>query len=85
MTWWHHCFTHEKREGKAAGGRVAAAHVGWLLCVLCVVFVVCCVLCVVFCGCVLCFVTFSYHTDSKTILTKSKWPTFAHSYHKIFA
>jgi hypothetical protein len=33
-----------EREGKAAGSKVAAAHVG------CCVF---CVLCVVFCGCVL--------------------------------
>jgi hypothetical protein len=50
MIWWHRCSTHGKREGKAARGRVATAHVGWLLCVLCVLYVV-----VVFCGCVLCF------------------------------
>ncbi len=51
MIWWHHCSTHGKREGKAAGGRVAVAHVGWLLCVLCVLCDVCCVLwlCFVFC------------------------------------
>jgi hypothetical protein len=49
MIWWHRCSTHRKREGEPAGGRVAAAHDGWLLCVLCVV---CCVLwlCFVFCN-----------------------------------
>jgi hypothetical protein len=46
MIWWHRCSTHGKREGKATGGRVAAAHVGWLLCVLCVA---CCVLCLWLC------------------------------------
>jgi hypothetical protein len=28
---------------------------------------------------------FSYHTGSKMILAKSKWPIFAHSCHKICA
>ncbi len=51
-----------KREGKAAGSRVAAAHVGLL-----------CVLYVVFCGCVLCGgATFSYHTGRKPTSAKAK-------------
>jgi hypothetical protein len=53
MIWWYRCSTHRKREGKAAGGRVAAAYVGLLLCVSCVLCVVCCVLCFVVVFCVL--------------------------------
>ncbi len=79
MIWWHRCSTHGKRKGKAAGGRVAAAHVCWLV-VVCVVCVVCCVLCFVVVFCVL---QHCYHTGSKTILAKLKWLSFAHSYHKI--
>jgi hypothetical protein len=81
MIWWHRCSIHGKREGNTAGGRVAAAHVGWLLCVLCVLCVVCYVLwlCFVFCNIAM------YHTGSKTILAKSKWPTFAPSFHNICA
>ncbi len=42
------------------------------------------VCCVWVCGCVLCVgATFSYHTGRKSTLAKAKWPTFAHSYHKI--
>jgi hypothetical protein len=68
MIWWHRYSTHGKREGKAAGGRVAAAHVG------------CCVLCCVAC----CDLSnFSYHPGSNTISANSKWPIFARSYHKI--
>jgi hypothetical protein len=52
MIWWHRCSTNGKREGEAAGGRVAATHVDWLLCVLCEL----CVLCVVCCVLWLCFV-----------------------------
>jgi hypothetical protein len=65
MIWWHRCSTHGKREGKAAGGRVAAVHVGCV--VVCVVCVVYCVLCFVVVFCVL---HHCYHTGSKTILAK---------------
>ncbi len=60
-----------EREGEAAGGRAAAYFVG------------CCVRCVLYLCCVVVVSKFSYHTGSKTILAKSKWSTFAHSYHKI--
>ncbi len=46
-----------------------------------ILIVVCCV-CV--CGCVLCVgAIFSYQTGWKSTSAKVKWPTFAHSYHKI--
>ncbi len=39
MIWWRRCSTHEEREGKAVGQRVAVAHL--VVCVLCVCFVFC--------------------------------------------
>jgi hypothetical protein len=59
---------HWSERAKPLEDRVAAASVG--CCVLC---------CVVCCG----LSKFSHHTGSKTILAKSKWLTFARSYHKI--
>ncbi len=56
-----------RERAKPLEGWVAAAHVD--CCVLC---------CVVWCGS-----EFSYHTGSTRILAKSKWPTFAYSFHKI--
>jgi hypothetical protein len=53
---------------KPLEGKAAAAHVDYSM--------LCCVVC--------CDLSeFSYHTGSNTILAKSKWPSFACSYHKI--
>jgi hypothetical protein len=57
-----------QERAKPLEGWVAAAHVG------------CCVLCCVVCSDLS---KFSFHPGSKTISAKSKWPIFAHSYHKI--
>ncbi len=67
MIWWHRYSTHGKREGKAAGGRVAAAHVGWLV-VVCVVCVVCCVFCVLWWCYVFCNI-------ATILVVKQYWPS----------
>ncbi len=83
MSWWHHWPTHGGRGPKPLEARAVAAHVG--CCVLCCVVLCCVVLCCVVLCCVVCvgLSKCSYQTSSNMILAKSKWPTFACSYHKI--
>ncbi len=68
--WGHHCLIHPERA-KLLDKAAAAAHFDCCVCV---------------CGCVLCVgATFSYHMGRKSTSAKAKWPTFVHSYHKIYA
>ncbi len=66
----HRCPIHGKRA-KPLDRAAAAAHVD------------CCVLCLCLWLCFVCGSNFSYHTGRKSTSAKEKWPTFAHSYHKI--
>ncbi len=68
--WEYHCPIHGE-SAKPLNRAAAAAHFDCCVCV---------------CGCVLCVgAIFSYYTGRKSTLAKAKWPTFAHSYHKICA